>query len=93
MKAIWKDTVIADSDDTVIVEGNHYFPMESVDSELLRQSDTNTFCPWKGTASYYDIVVGEDVNQDAVWYYAEPKPAAEEILNRVAFWRGVTVSE
>jgi uncharacterized protein (DUF427 family) len=92
MKAVWKNTVIAESNDTVVVEGNHYFPLDSVNADLLRASDTNSVCPWKGTASYYDVVVGQDVNQDAAWYYPDPKPAAQEILNHVAFWRGVTVS-
>jgi uncharacterized protein (DUF427 family) len=92
MKAVWKNTVIAESNDTVVVEGNHYFPLDSVNADLLRASETNSVCPWKGTASYYDVVVGQDVNQDAAWYYPDPKPAAQEILNHVAFWRGVTVS-
>jgi uncharacterized protein (DUF427 family) len=92
MKAVWKNTVIAESNDTVVVEGNHYFPLDSVNADLLRASETNSVCPWKGTASYYDVVVGQDVNQDAAWYYPDPKPAAQEILNHVAFWRRVTVS-
>ena len=93
MKAIWRDTVIAESSNTVVVEGNHYFPPDSVNSELFRESEKNTVCPWKGTANYYDVVVGQDVNQDAAWYYPDPKPAAKEILNHVAFWRGVTITE
>jgi uncharacterized protein (DUF427 family) len=93
MRAIWNGTEIANSTDTVVVEGNHYFPLESVHSDCLRKSDTQTSCPWKGMASYYDVVVGDDVNSDAAWYYADPKPAAKEISGRVAFWRGFQVSE
>jgi len=91
MKATWKDAVIAESEDTVVVEGNHYFPIDSVDAALLRPSETHTVCGWKGTASYYDIVVGDAVNKDAAWYYPEPKDAAKEITGRVAFWKGVVV--
>ena len=91
MKAIWKDTVIAESDDTVVVEGNHYFPTESLDRQLITDSDTTTFCPWKGTAHYYNLTVDGDTNVDAIWYYPEPKDAAAEIRGRVAFWRGVRV--
>jgi uncharacterized protein (DUF427 family) len=90
--ATWNGTVIAESDDIVIVEGNAYFPRDSVREELLRPSDTHTICPWKGTASYFSLEVDGQVNQDAVWYYPEPKDAAKEITDRVAFWRGVTVS-
>ena len=79
MKAIWMDTVIADSDNTVIVEGNHYFPPDSVKKEHIRPSNTHTTCPWKGLANYYDVVVGSEVNRDAAWYYPEPKSAASEI--------------
>jgi uncharacterized protein (DUF427 family) len=93
MKAIWKDKVIAESDDTVVVEGNHYFPIDAADRALLRESDSHTVCPWKGTASYYDVVVGDDVNRDAAWYYPEPKDAAKEILGRIAFWHGVRVTQ
>ena len=93
MKAIWKDTVIAESDSTVVVEGNHYFPPASVKKEHLRPSDTHTTCPWKGLASYYDVVVGDNVNSDAAWYYPEPKDAAAEIKDHIAFWRGVSVTE
>jgi uncharacterized protein (DUF427 family) len=91
MKAIWKDTVIAESDDTVVVEGNHYFPIGAVKPELLRPSSTHTTCGWKGVASYYDLVVGDAVNKDAAWYYPEPLDAAKEITGRVAFWKGVVV--
>ena len=92
MKATWNGQVIAESDDTVIVEGNHYFPTDSVNRELVRESDTNTRCVWKGTASYYDVVVGDDVNADAAWYYPDPLRAAESIRDRVAFWKGVVVA-
>jgi uncharacterized protein (DUF427 family) len=91
MKATWKDAVLAESDETVVVEGNHYFPADSIKRENFRESGTHTVCPWKGTASYYDVVVGSDVNEDAAWYYPEPKDAAKEIKDRVAFWRGVKV--
>ena len=90
-KAVWNGTVIAESDDTVIVEGNHYFPADSVDSALLASSDATTVCPWKGTASYYDIVVDGQTNAGAAWYYPSPKPEAAEIKDRLAFWKGVTV--
>lgn len=93
MKAIWNGAVIAESDKTIVVEGNHYFPPESVRKEYLQPSDTHTTCPWKGTASYYHVVVGGEVNRDAAWYYPEPKPAASHIKDYVAFWRGVQVVE
>ena len=91
MKAIWNKTSLAESDVTVVVEGNHYFPPESIKLEYLQESATRTTCPWKGEASYYNIVVDGQVNKDAAWYYPNPKPAAAEIKNRVAFWRGVKV--
>lgn len=91
MQAIWNDKVIAESDETVVVENNHYFPLDSVDRELLQDSDTTTVCPWKGTANYYHVVVDGEVNRDAAWYYAEPKDGAAEIRGRVAFWKGVRV--
>ena len=90
--ATWNGTVIATSDDTVVVEGNHYFPADSVDPERIRPNDKTTVCPWKGTASYYDVVVGDDVNPAAAWYYPAPKDAAAEIAGRVAFWKGVVVT-
>jgi uncharacterized protein (DUF427 family) len=93
MKAIWKDTVIAESDDTVVVEGNHYFPPDSVSQALVQDSDTTSVCPWKGTASYYSVVVDGETNPDAAWYYPEPKDAANNIRGRVAFWKGVQVLE
>jgi len=91
MKAIWKGTVIAESDDTVVVEGNHYFPKESVDGRFLEPSSSTTFCGWKGNASYYTVVVDGDRNPDSCWYYAEPMEAAKHITGRVAFWKGVQV--
>lgn len=91
VKANWNGATIADSDSTVVVEGNHYFPPETVDFDLLRPSDTTTVCPWKGIAHYFHVVVNGDENLDAAWYYPEPKPAAAEIRDRVAFWRGVAV--
>ncbi len=92
MKAIWNGQVIAESDDTVVVEGNHYFPRESVRSEYLRESPTHSVCPWKGTASYLTLQVGGQENPDAAWFYPEPKEAARQIAGRVAFWRGVQVT-
>lgn len=91
MKAVWNGTVIAESDDTVVVEGNHYFPRSAVAADHLRPSDTRTTCPWKGIASYHDVVVGDSVNRDAAWFYPEPKTAAASIRDRIAFWRGVQV--
>ena len=90
-KAIWNGTTIAESDATVMVEGNHYFPADSVNTEHLAESSTHTLCPWKGKASYFDVVVDEQVNKDAAWYYPDPKRAAEQIKGCVAFWRGVRV--
>lgn len=91
MKAIWQGVVLAESDDTVVVEHNHYFPADALVREHFRESDHTTVCPWKGTAGYYDIVVGDQVNENAAWYYADPKPAADEIRGRVAFWKGVEI--
>lgn len=93
MKATWNGATVAESDDTVVVEGNHYFPAESVREDLLRPSTTHTTCPWKGQASYYSLEVDGEVNPDAVWYYPDPKPAAAEISGRVAFWKGVEVTD
>ena len=93
MKAIWNGAVLAESDDTEVVEGNHYFPAESLRTEYFQPSETHTVCPWKGTASYYDVVVDGDVNGDAAWYYPEAKPDAKNIEGRVAFWKGVEVTE
>ncbi len=91
MKATWQGQVLAESDATRVVEGNHYFPTDSINRQFFRESRTQTLCPWKGEASYYDVVVDGEVNRDAAWYYPEPKPAAAEIRDRVAFWRGVEV--
>ena len=92
MKAVWKDTVIAESEHTVMVEGNHYFPEASVKREFISFSNHKTSCPWKGQASYYSVNVNGDVNPDAAWYYADPKEAARNIKGHVAFWKGVQVS-
>ncbi|HEV7210317.1 MAG TPA: DUF427 domain-containing protein [Blastococcus sp.] len=89
--ASWNGITIAESDDIITVEGNAYFPRESVRDDVLRPSETHTWCPWKGTASYYSLEIDGQVNRDAVWYYAEPKDAAKEITGRVAFWKGVEV--
>ena len=93
MKAIWKNTVVAESEDTVVVENNHYFPADAIVEQYFVASDSKTVCPWKGTASYYSLVVNGEENKDAAWYYPEPKEAAENVRNRVAFWRGVEVVE
>ena len=93
MKAIWENTVLAQSDKTIVIEGNHYFPPESMKREFFKLSDMHSTCPWKGLASYYNVQVGEKVNLDAAWYYPEPKDAAKSIKDHVAFWRGVKVSE
>ncbi len=93
MKAIWKGQVIAESDRTVVVEGNHYFPKETVKAEFLRDSPTHTTCPWKGVASYYSLQVDGETNRDAAWYYPQTKEAAKHIEGYVAFWKGVKVSE
>ena len=91
MKAVWNKATVAESDQTVVVEGNHYFPPQSVNREYLQESSKHTTCPWKGEASYYDVIVDGQVNKDAAWYYPQPKPAADEIKDHVAFWRGVEV--
>ncbi len=93
MKAIWNQQLIAESDDTVVVEGNHYFPADSVQREFLQDSTTTTICPWKGTANYYTLMVDGQSNPDAAWYYADPKPAADQIRGRIAFWKGVQIGE
>ena len=90
-QAEWNGEVIARSDDTVVVEGNHYFPEDALPRALLKPSDTTSFCPWKGTAHYYTLVVGGQENRDAVWYYPDPMPAAKHIKGRVAFWKGVRI--
>ena len=91
MQAIWNGTVLAESDRTIVVEGNHYFPPDTINHEYFRPSETHTTCAWKGVASYYDIVIGGVVNRDAAWFYPQPKPAARQIADYVAFWRGVQV--
>ncbi len=91
MKAIWNNQVIAESNKTVVVENNHYFPADSIHSEYFSHSGTTTVCAWKGTASYYHVEVGGQLNRDAAWYYADPKDAAANIKGYVAFWKGVEV--
>ncbi|SFR96711.1 DUF427 domain-containing protein [Sphingomonas jatrophae] len=92
VEARWNGQLVARSDDTVLVEGNHYFPADAVDAALLRPSDTTTICPWKGVALYHSLHVDGADNIDSAWYYPEPKPEAETIRGRIAFWKGVTVS-
>ena len=91
MRAIWKGQVLAESDDIIVVEGNHYFPAAALRREHFRPSETHTTCGWKGVASYYDVVVGDELNRDAAWFYPDTKPEAKSIEGRVAFWRGVKV--
>jgi len=91
MRAIWNDKVIADSNDTVVVEGNHYFPSDAVRKDYLKTSNTHTTCPWKGIASYYSLEVDGKTNTDAAWYYPEPKAATMNIKGRIAFWKGVKI--
>ena len=91
VRATWNGQVLAESDATVVVEGNHYFPRSDVRLDLLRDNSSTTNCPWKGTANYYDIVVEGQANPGAAWYYADPKPAASQIKDRIAFWKGVKV--
>lgn len=91
MKAIWNNTVIAESDDTVLVEGNRYFPASSLKREYITFSNHKSSCAWKGQASYYSLIVNGDLNTDAVWYYPDPKTEAEMVRDRVAFWKGVTI--
>ena len=91
VKAMWNGVTIAESDDTVVVEGNHYFPRASVAAGVLTDSATTSVCPWKGTAHYHSVSAGGAVNRDAAWYYPEPKTAAAEIKDRIAFWKGVKV--
>lgn len=91
MKAIWNDRVLAESDETIIVEGNHYFPPQAINEEYFQESNSHTVCSWKGTASYYDVVINGDVNRNAAWYYPSASPAAKNIEGYVAFWHGVRV--
>jgi uncharacterized protein (DUF427 family) len=91
VKATWNGAVLAESDKTIVVEGNHYFPVDSVNREYLQASNAHTTCPWKGQAGYYTVAVDGQVNRDAAWYYPNPKPAAAQVKDYVAFWRGVKV--
>ena len=93
MKAVWNNQVIAESDQTIVIENNHYFPKDSVKAEFLKPTDIHTTCHWKGKASYYSLEVNGKENQDAAWYYPDPKPAAAEIKDYIAFWKGVKVTE
>jgi uncharacterized protein (DUF427 family) len=93
MKAVWNGKTIAESNDTVQIEGNHYFPADSVNKEYLKPSDSKTVCPWKGKASYHHLEVNGKTNHDAAWYYENPKEAAQVIKDRVAFWKGVEIME
>lgn len=92
MKAIWNGKMIAESNETINIEGNQYFPPESLEKEFFKASETNTVCHWKGTASYYDLVVDGKTNKDAAWYYPTPSALAEKIKNYIAFWKGIEVS-
>jgi uncharacterized protein (DUF427 family) len=91
MKAVWNGETIAESNNTILIEGNHYFPVDSIKQEYFEESDTNTVCHWKGTASYYHVKIDGKENRDAAWYYPEPKEMAKEIKHHVAFWRGVEI--
>ena len=91
MKAIWKAQVLAESDETIVVDNNHYFPASSINMDFFLPSETTSHCPWKGDASYYSIAVDGEVNKDAAWYYPEPKEAAKEIKDYLAFWHGVNI--
>lgn len=98
MKATWNGATLAESDATIVIEGNYYFPPDSIDRQYFKETDTHTTCPWKGVASYYDVVVGGDTNTDAAWYYPEPKEGSipkvgHDFSNYVAFWHGVEVIE
>ena len=91
MKAIWNGATLAESNETIVIEGNHYFPADAINKEFFRPSETHTICGWKGTASYYDVVANGETNKDAAWFYPTPKMEANEIENHVAFWKGVEV--
>lgn len=93
MKAVWNGATLAESDKTIVVEGNHYFPADTINQEYFKGSETHTTCSWKGLASYYTVEVNGQANKDAAWYYPDPKSAAENITGYVAFWRGVKVTE
>jgi len=92
-KATWEEAILAESDNTVVVEGNHYFRLESLHREFFRPSNHTSVCPWKGTAKYYDVLVNGKINRNAAWYYPNPKPAAKQIKDRIAFWNGVQVQD
>jgi uncharacterized protein (DUF427 family) len=92
MKALWKNVILAESDETIVVEGNHYFPPGSIHPEYFHKSSTKTMCAWKGMASYYDLMVNGATNKDAAWYYANPSAAASQIKEYIAFWKGVQVT-
>lgn len=92
MKAVWNGKIIAESKNTSVIENNHYFPESSVNKEYLSPSNTKSTCPWKGEASYYSLEVDGNINQDAAWYYPQPKDAAAEIKNKIAFWKGVEIT-
>ena len=93
MKALWNDTIIAESNNTVVIEGNHYFPHDSIKKEYFKESQLHSTCPWKGEASYYSLEVDGKINQDAAWFYPEVSELAKDIKNHVAFWRGITITE
>lgn len=93
MKAIWNGMILAESSETQVVEGNHYFPADTINAECFLPSEKTSVCPWKGTASYYNIAVGGELNNNAAWYYPEPKPEAGHITGHIAFWKGVEVTE
>ncbi len=93
MKVMWKNLILAESNDTVVVEGNHYFPPDSIKKQYFKKSETHTTCPWKGLASYYHIDVDGEINKDSAWYYPDPKDAAKNIKNYIAFWKGVEVKK
>ena len=92
-KAVWKGETLAESDATIVVEGTQYFPADSIRGDIFRPSDAQTYCGWKGTANYYDVVVGDEVNEQAAWYYPDPKPEAAQIKDYIAFWKGVEVTD
>ncbi len=92
MKAVWKGAVLVESNDTVMFEGNPYFPLSAIDTSLLEESETRSNCPWKGVASYYHVIVNGERNEDSAWWYPDPKPGAEQIRDRIAFWNGIDVT-
>ena len=93
MKAVWNDQIIAQSNDTIVVEGNHYFPSASIKKEFFQKTDFTSFCGWKGMANYYSVIVNGKTNENCAWYYAEPNDAAKKIRGRIAFWNGVKVTK